>query len=156
MLLHRNDDRQVEVNSKTSLLNRSFHTKTCHSRPDASFLNTNKLNRCISVTEGNDQTKKSRMQAQHVYTADFSGLPTGPAIVSQWDRRHKVDNATRKQCTKTGIAHELDNQSENMVSDGNCRLQRGDKTAHLAGEEEQEIPLILMEGNHTAKCSRVL
>ena len=100
MLLHRNDDRQVEVKSKTNLLNRSFHTKTCHSRPDASFLNTNKLNRCTSVTEGNDQTKESRMQAQDVYTADFSGLPTVPAIVSQWDRRHKVDNATRKQCTK--------------------------------------------------------
>ena len=96
------------------------------------------------------------MQAQDVYTADFSGLPTVPAIVSQWDRRHKVDNATRKQCTETGIALELDNQSENMVSDRNCRLQRGDKTAHLAGEEEQEIQLILMEGNHTAKCSRVL
>ena len=155
VLLHRNDDRQVEVKSKTILLNRSFHTKTCHSRPDASFLNTNKLNRCTSVTEGNDQTKESRMQAQDVYTADFSGLPTVPAIVSQWDRRHKVDNATRKQYTETGIALELDNQSENMVSDRNCRLQRGDKT-HLAGEEGQEIQLILMEGNHTAKCSRVL
>ena len=156
MLLHRNDDRQVEVKSKTNLLNRSFHTKTCHSRPDASFLNTIKLNRCTSVTEGNDQTKESRMQAQDVYTADFSGLPTVPAIVSQWNCRHKVENATRKQCTKTCIAHELDNQSENMVSDRNCRLQRGDKAAHLAGEEEQEIPLILMEGNHTAKYSRVL
>ena len=61
MLLHRNDNQQVEVKSKSCLLNRSFHTKTCHSRPDASFLNTNKLNQCTSVTDGNDQTKESRM-----------------------------------------------------------------------------------------------
>ena len=55
------------------------------------------------------------MQAQDVYTADFSGLPTVPAIVSQWDHKHKVDNATITQCTKTGIAIELENQSENTV-----------------------------------------
>ena len=77
--------------------------------------------------------------------------------MTQGDCRCKVGNATIKQCTKAGIALELDNQSENMVSDRNCRLHRGYKTAHLAGEEKQrEIPLILMEGNNTAKCSRVL
>ena len=57
------------------------------------------------------------METQDDYSADFSGL--------------------LKQCTKAGIALELDNQSEDMVSDRNCRLQRGDKIAHLAGEEKQ-------------------
>ena len=44
VLLNRNYDRQVEVNSKSCLLNRSFHIKTCQSPPDTSFLKTNKLN----------------------------------------------------------------------------------------------------------------
>ena len=96
------------------------------------------------------------METHDDYSADFSGLPTVPVVMTKGDRRCKVGNAPIKQCTKAGITLELDNQSENMVSDRNCRLQRGDKTAHLAGEEEQEIPLILMERNHTAKCSRVL
>ena len=96
------------------------------------------------------------MEIQDDYSADFSGLPTVPVVLTQGDRRCKVGNATIKQCAKARIALELDNQSENMVSDRNCRLHRGDKTAHLAGEEEQEIPHILMEGNYKAKCSRVL
>ena len=97
------------------------------------------------------------METQDDYSADFSGLPTVPVVLTQGDRRCKVGNATIKQCTKAGFALELDNQSEIMVSDRNCRLQREDKTAHLAGnEKQQEIPHILMEGNYMDKCSRVL
>ena len=52
VLLHRNDDRQVEVKSKSCLLNKSFHTKTCHNLPDASLINTIKHYHCTSVIEG--------------------------------------------------------------------------------------------------------
>ena len=79
------------------------------------------------------------MQAQDVYAADFSGLPTVPAIVSHWDRRHKVDNATIKQCTKAVIAIELENKAENMISDKkNCILHQGGETAHPIGDDEHE------------------
>ena len=98
------------------------------------------------------------MQAQDVYTVDFNGLPTVPDIVSQWDHRHKVDNATITQCTKTGIAIELENKAENTrtVRDRNCMVRGGDETAHRIKEDKHEIPHILMEGNYTAKCSRFL
>ena len=154
VLLHRNDARQVVVKLKSCLSIRSFYTKKCHSPPDASLINTNKLNCGTSLKEGIDQTEESGMQAQDVYTADFSGLPTVPAIVSQWDRRHKVDNATIKQCTEAGIAIELENKAENTVSDRNSMLHRGDETAHWVGEDEHEITHILMEGKYMAKCCR--
>ena len=96
------------------------------------------------------------MQAQDVYTADFSGLPSVSAIVSKWDRRHKVDNSTITQCTKTGIASELRNKAENTVSDRNYMVHKGDETAHGIDEDEHEIPHILMEGNYMAKSSRFL
>ena len=115
---------------------------------------TNKLDR---GTKGNDKTKTSQIETQDDYSADFSGLPTVHVAMIQGDRRCKVGNATIKQCTKARIALELENQSENMASDRNCRLHQGYKTAHLACEEkQQEIPHILMDGNYTAKCSRVL
>ena len=153
VLLHSDNDWQVKAKSKCQILNKPFPTKACHNPREARRIVTNKLDR---GTEGNDTTKTSPMETQDDYSADFSGLPTVPLAMTQGDRRCKVGKATIKQCTKAGITLELDNQSENMVSDINFRLQRGDKTAHLAGKEEQEIPLILTEGNHTAKCSRIL
>ena len=157
MLLHRNEDRHIKANSKCYILNKSFPTKTYHNPAESRRIVTNNLH-VHRGTEGNDKTKESQMQTQDDYSADFRGLPTSPLVLTQEDRRCKVGNATIKQCTKAGIALELDSQSENMVSDRNCTdmLHRGDKTAHLAGEEEQKIPHIFMEGNYTAKCSRVL
>ena len=98
------------------------------------------------------------MQTQDDYSADFRGLPTGPVVLTQGDRSCKVGNATIKQCTKAAIALQLDSQSESMSSDRNCTdmLHGGDKTAHLAGEEDQNMPLFFTEGNYTAKSSRVL
>ena len=78
------------------------------------------------------------MQAQDVYTADFSSLPTVPAIVSQWDRRHKVDNATIKEGTKAVIAIELENKAEISISDKNCIVHQGGETAHPIGDDEHE------------------
>ena len=92
--------------------------------------------------EGNDKTKESQMQTQDDYSADFRGLSTGTAVLTQGDRRCKVSIATIKQCTEAGIALELDSQSENMVSDRNrtdmLHGHRRDKTAHVAGKEEQK------------------
>ena len=157
VLLHRNDDLQVKANSKCYILNKSFPTKTCHTPAESRRIVTNNLHVRLG-TEGNDKTKESQMQTEDDYSADFRGLPTGPVVLTQGDRRCKVSNATIKQCTKAGFALEIDSQSENMISDRNCtdRLHGGDKTAHLASEEEQKLPHIFMEGNYTAKCSRVL
>ena len=157
VLLHRNDDRQVKANSKCYILNKYFPSKSCHYPAESRRIVTNNLH-VHRGTEGNDKTKESQMQTQDDYSADFRRLPTGPVVLTQGDRRCKVSNATIKQCTKAGFALELDSQSENMISDRNCteRLHGGYKTAHLAVEEEQKIPHIFMEGNNTAKCSRVL
>ena len=153
VLLHSDNDQQVKAKSKCRILSKSFPTKTCHNPREARRIVTDKLDR---GTEGNDTTKTSLMETQDDYSADFSGLPTVPVAMTQGNRRCKNGKATIKQCTETGIALELDNRSKNMVSDRNCRLQPGDKLAHLASEEnQQEIPLILMEGNFTTKCSRV-
>ena len=153
VLLHRNDDRQVKAKPKCYIPNKSFPDKTCHNPPGARHIVTNNLDR---ATEGHDKTKESQMETQDDYTADFRGLHIVPIVFAQGDHRCKVGNAIIKQCTKGGISLELENRSENMVSDRNCMLHQEDKTANLAGEEEQEIPHILMEGNHTTKCSRVL
>ena len=92
-------------------------------------------------TEGNDKTKESQMQTQDDYSADFRGLPTGPVVLTQGDRRCKVSNATIKQSTKAGIALELDSKSENMESDRNCTdmLHGGDKTAQTCYTEEIKL-----------------
>ena len=155
VLLHRNEDQQVKANSKCYILYKSFPTKRCRNPAESRRLVTNNIH-VHRGTEGNDKTKESQMQTQDDYSADFRGLPYGPVVLTQGDRRCKVSNATIKQCTKAGFALELDSQSENIVSDRNCtdRLHRGDKTAHLAGEE-QKIPHIFMEVNYTATCSRV-
>ena len=151
MLLHRNDDRQVKANSKCYILNKYFPTKSCHNPAESRRIVTNNLH-VHRGTEGNDKTKEWQMQTQDDYSADFRRLPTGPVVLTPGDRRCKVSNATIKQCTKAGFALEIDSQSENMVSDRNCteRLHGGDKTAHLAGGEEQKIPHIFMEANNTA------
>ena len=120
VLLHIDNDWQAKAKSKCHILNKSFPTKTCHNEREARRIVTNKLDR---GTEGNDKTKTSQMETQDDYSADFSDLPTVPVVMTKGDRRCKVGNATIKQCTKAGIALELDNQSENMVSDRNCRLQ---------------------------------
>ena len=117
VLLHRNDDRQVKATSKCYILNKCFPTKTCHNPYEARRIMINKLDRGL---EGNDKPKASQMETQDDYSADFSGLPTVPVAMTQRDTICKVGNATIKHCTKTGIALELQNQSDNMISDRNC------------------------------------
>ena len=56
VLLHSNDNQQVEAKSKCHILNKSFPTKTCHNPREARGIMTDKLDR---GTEGNDKTKTS-------------------------------------------------------------------------------------------------
>ena len=153
MCFYTDDNLQVKTKSKCYILKKSFPNRLCDNPPRARRKETNNLDQ---ATEGNNKTKQSHIETQGNHSANFTSLPTVP-VLTQENRRCKVGNTTMYHCTKAGIAIKLDNQSENMVSDRNCRLYQGDKTAHLIGEEErQEIPHILMEGNYTAEYSKVL
>ena len=90
------------------------------------------------------------MQTHDGYTASSRILPTIPVVLLKGGGRLKVDNGTIHSCTNADMTAELEHQSQNTVSDRNCVLEIGDKTAHLIDAKEQVIPQTSMEGNYTA------
>ena len=133
-----------------------YHTviHVCHNTPGAGRIDTNSLvaDRDTPGTEGNDQTHKSPMQTEDVYTADTRSLLTVPVLLTEGDCRRKVDTTTVKQCTGADIAAELERpyNSENIVGDRNCVLHQREQLSHLIGAKEQEMSQVPTEGNYIA------
>ena len=158
MLLHRNDNRQVEEKLNRCLSNRSDVTKTFHNTPEARHtfipINNNSTDRDIFGTEGNHIPQASPMQlvclscTQEGYSADSRGLPTVPVGLTHGERTRAAGNSTIISDTNPGIAAKLVRRckSEDILSRSGV-LQQEEKSAHLIGAEEQDILQVPMEGN---------
>ena len=159
VLLHRTDNRQGEAKSKRCLISRSNRNVVCHNTPDAEHVDTNNnsTDRGTFGMEGNHVPQTPPMEliclthTQDVYSADSRGLPTVTDGVMHGERRRAAENSTIKTCTNPGIAAELVRRckSEDIVSSRSGLLNLGEKSAHLIGDEDQEILQVPMEGNFT-------
>ena len=76
--LHRNDDRQVKENSKCYILNKSFHTKTCHSPANARCIVANNLHVDRGM-EGIDKAKNRKCRHRIIILRTSEVCPLVPS-----------------------------------------------------------------------------